>query len=236
MRQVDSPTKRSELLPLVENAATALLNKDVDGDMVLEQGPNEDWMDTAYRYGKVLYSNVCWLSALRSLAEVDGKREEWYDVYRETRKAVVKTFKLDSSEPVGVVGLRAYKKHVWQDTVLAAEHVESEDIVKQLSKKLDDKIGPRVVHPQLPISSWRSRKWGTYHNGAFWPWFSSMHALVLNRLGFIEESWRIMRSVVKYCLYEWVNPDNESGRGPKPFRTGCATALAVLAELHDGVE
>jgi hypothetical protein len=48
----------------VERAISSLRNRDVDGDQLLEQGPNEDWMDTMLRSGRVVYSQAAWGRAI----------------------------------------------------------------------------------------------------------------------------------------------------------------------------
>ncbi len=63
------------MLLAIDNLAT----RDVDGDGVLEQGCNEDWMDTILRAGKVVYSQGCWILALghlSSLLHQLGRKEE----------------------------------------------------------------------------------------------------------------------------------------------------------------
>ncbi len=236
LKKLGSKKITDELLPVLEKCAEALMKFDEDGDAILEQGPNEDWMDTAYRSGKVLYSNLCWASALKSLADVqtNGRADYWYDLYRETVKAIVKTFKLDSDNPIGVIGPRLFKYHVWQDIILAMEHIDIEGLLPRLSERLKANIGPRVVHPFLPYSNWRSRRWGYYHNGGFWPWFSSFHALALYKHGYVEEAWQMMANTLRYCIYEWVEPTRGEAKGPKPFRTGCASALYALFNFREG--
>ena len=50
------------------NAVKYLRNRDIDNDGLVEQGYNEDWMDTALRAGKVVYSQACWILALQNLS------------------------------------------------------------------------------------------------------------------------------------------------------------------------
>ena len=60
----------------MENAIQFMARRDVDNDALLEQTYNEDWMDTALRAGKVVYSQACWISALNefsALQSVIGK-------------------------------------------------------------------------------------------------------------------------------------------------------------------
>jgi glycogen debranching enzyme len=43
---------------------------DIDDDGLLEQNYNEDWMDTALRAGKIVYSQACWILALNNLSSL----------------------------------------------------------------------------------------------------------------------------------------------------------------------
>src|SRR5436309_2820138 len=56
------------LVPRMLNAVKYLRSRDIDNDGLLEQGHNEDWMDTALRAGKVVYSQACWILALQNLS------------------------------------------------------------------------------------------------------------------------------------------------------------------------
>jgi hypothetical protein len=49
-------------------AVDYLARRDVDNDGLLEQNHNEDWMDTALRAGKIVYSQACWILALKDLS------------------------------------------------------------------------------------------------------------------------------------------------------------------------
>ncbi len=42
-------------------------SRDFDDDGLLEQDYNEDWMDTALRKGRIVYSQACWLLAVKDL-------------------------------------------------------------------------------------------------------------------------------------------------------------------------
>jgi glycogen debranching enzyme len=47
-----------------------LKSRDIDGDGLLEQDQNEDWMDTTLRAGKIVYSQASWILALRNLSSL----------------------------------------------------------------------------------------------------------------------------------------------------------------------
>ena len=69
-------------VPKMLAAADYLLGRDLDNDGLLEQNYNEDWMDTALRTGKIVYSQACWilalqdLSALLSITESNGHAQK----------------------------------------------------------------------------------------------------------------------------------------------------------------
>src|ERR1051325_2451909 len=56
--------------PRMLRAIEHLNGRDVDDDGLLEQSHNEDWMDTAVRAGKIVYSQACWLLALNDLCSL----------------------------------------------------------------------------------------------------------------------------------------------------------------------
>ena len=60
----------SYLIPFLFRGIDYLFSRDVDGDGLLEQHYNEDWMDTVLRDGKIVYSQACWLLGLSSFAKL----------------------------------------------------------------------------------------------------------------------------------------------------------------------
>ena len=56
------------VIPSMLKAVEYLSSRDIDTDGLLEQNHNEDWMDTAIRAGKIVYSQACWILALRNMA------------------------------------------------------------------------------------------------------------------------------------------------------------------------
>ena len=68
---ISRPTELIEfLVSRLLDAINYLEGRDVDNDGLLEQGHNEDWMDTALRAGKIVYSQACWILALTNLASL----------------------------------------------------------------------------------------------------------------------------------------------------------------------
>jgi hypothetical protein len=58
------------VVPRMIKAIQYLNRRDIDNDGLLEQSHNEDWMDTALRAGKIVYSQACWLLALNDLSSL----------------------------------------------------------------------------------------------------------------------------------------------------------------------
>ena len=77
---ITDPQKVAEfVVPRMLRAVERLNSRDIDNDGLLEQSHNEDWMDTAVRAGKIVYSQACWLLALNDLcsllSELDRSEE-----------------------------------------------------------------------------------------------------------------------------------------------------------------
>jgi glycogen debranching enzyme len=70
-------------------AVDYLARRDVDNDGLLEQNHNEDWMDTALRAGKIVYSQACWILALKDLSTLLSRVGRDAESLR-TRKMAVK--------------------------------------------------------------------------------------------------------------------------------------------------
>jgi hypothetical protein len=69
----DPPKVTEFVVPRMLRAIEYLNRRDIDGDGLLEQNHNEDWMDTTLRAGKIVYSQACWLLALNDLSALLSK-------------------------------------------------------------------------------------------------------------------------------------------------------------------
>ena len=75
------------VVPRMLRAVEYLEIRDVDNDGLLEQSHNEDWMDTALRAGKIVYSQGCWIFGLIHLSVLLSKIGKSTDATRITRLA-----------------------------------------------------------------------------------------------------------------------------------------------------
>lgn len=58
------------IVPRMLEAVNYLASRDVDNDGLVEQGYNEDWMDTALRAGKIVYNQACWILATSNFSSL----------------------------------------------------------------------------------------------------------------------------------------------------------------------
>ena len=65
------------IIPHLVKAIDYLERRDKDKDGLLEQNHNEDWMDTGLRAGKIVYSQACWILALKNLSMLLTKSENY---------------------------------------------------------------------------------------------------------------------------------------------------------------
>jgi glycogen debranching enzyme len=102
---ITDPTKAIDfLVPRMLRAVDYLASRDIDNDGLLEQNHNEDWMDTALRAGKIVYSQACWILALKNLSSLlvsRGKQNESYRIRRMAEKAIEAVEELLWSEKDG---------------------------------------------------------------------------------------------------------------------------------------
>ncbi len=58
------------IVPRMVVAIHYLASRDIDNDGLLEQGYNEDWMDTALRAGKIVYDQASWILAANDFSSL----------------------------------------------------------------------------------------------------------------------------------------------------------------------
>ncbi len=58
------------IVPRMLEAVDYLASRDIDNDGLIEQGYNEDWMDTALRAGKIVYNQASWIMATSNFSSL----------------------------------------------------------------------------------------------------------------------------------------------------------------------
>jgi len=82
-------------------AVEYLTQRDVDNDGLLEQNHNEDWMDTALRAGKIVYSQACWILALKDLSTLLSR--------------IDKTAESERIMKMATKAIQAVEKNLWSE-------------------------------------------------------------------------------------------------------------------------
>lgn len=125
LRAIDS------LIPCLLQAVKYLDRQDVDGDGLLEQGHNEDWMDTALRSGKIVYSQASWLLALGnlySLLSILGYSEQAKEVIGLAKKTIHAVEKKLWSEQDGCYFDLLYLSPNWKEDSTTRNGLLTQDV------------------------------------------------------------------------------------------------------------
>jgi glycogen debranching enzyme len=231
--------------PRIREALAFLESKDIDGDGLLEQGPNEDWMDSMLRSGKIVYSQALWALALIDWSELlhklgNSKEAEESLLKAERVKEQVNT-KLwndglscfcDDLDNSAQMADDPSTPRVTQDSAffLLLETPKSQRALQALdrmkSELWNNKVGPYCIHPPAKTTGPFVLSPYKYQNGAFWPWITAVEILARLRHGQIEESNLLMERAILFASIEWVNPNTLSA-GSYPFRTSIASVRSA---------
>ncbi|MHB8567270.1 MAG: GH116 family glycosyl hydrolase [Nitrososphaerales archaeon] len=221
------------LFPQLQNTIKYLESRDIDGDLILEQGPNEDWMDTVMREGKIVYSQGTWLGALKAWALFLQYRGRKNDADRITDKLEQLEKQVDSLLWNGSCYADNCGGRINQDIVFYIKERLLKDTKSARSlKTIEDRlwinpVGPNVVDPIYEKTGPLRLGAYEYHNQAFWPWISSVE--VLARQANAESATGLLMKCIDSAAIEWKG--RKSGR--YPFRTGLAATLIAYKSTND---
>lgn len=232
------------LAPQVVHAVAYLRSRDVDGDHLLEQQPNEDWADTLLRHGKVSYSQAVWYKCLEAAEHVFalvGDRQRAADCRREraaVQRAINQILFTELGYYADYLGENGYALRRSLDTaLLVAFGIAAEEQARSTLAILDGlegPYGPAVVTPgYLPADTGPSKyPPGQYQNEGVWPWIAGYLSLAWARVGERERAARIIDRILgpnPYTIHEWV--DNVTGERHHPdFATGAGALAWAITE------
>lgn len=228
----------------VISAIDYLCSRDIDGDHLLEQGPNQDWADILLRRGRVSYTQAVWYRCLESAAEIfaslgDPSRAERYRrLQHDVRQAINRIL----LTPYGyyanyVASDRVSLRRSLDTALLVAFGVCDPDMgrhVLEMLGTLDGPFGYSVIEPGYAPEVIGPSKYppGQYQNEGIWPWISAYLALAWARLGNDSRARTVVRSLFPQqpdTMHEWI--DNLSGEAHHPDFATAAGALAwVITE------
>ncbi len=241
------------VVPKMLRAVDFLAGRDADGDGLLEQGHNEDWMDTVLRKGKIVYSQACWILALENLSSLTselgmgGESGRLAAMAGRARDAVEQ--RLWSEQDGTYVDLHDESPHMalTQDVVLyLIAATENNRAATGRAKSTLDTVRSRIWKDRWPLVTEAALKktgpWvlhpNQYHNHTFWPWITGIEMLARSRHGRIDECQALFSMLASSdsqsrmrAFYEWVNPLTNQGSGAYPFRTGISTIRIALLDM-----
>ena len=241
------------VVPKMLRAVDFLAGRDADSDGLLEQGHNEDWMDTVLRKGKIVYSQACWILALENLSSLTselgmgGESGRLAAMAGRARDAVEQ--RLWSEQDGTYVDLHDESPHMalTQDVVLyLIAATENNRAATGRAKSTLDTVRSRIWKDRWPLVTEAALKktgpWvlhpNQYHNHTFWPWITGIEMLARSRHGRIDECQALFSMLASSdsqsrmrAFYEWVNPLTNQGSGAYPFRTGISTIRIALLDM-----
>ncbi|MGH2447825.1 MAG: amylo-alpha-1,6-glucosidase [Chloroflexota bacterium] len=228
----------------VDRAISYLQSRDEDGDLLLEQGANEDWADTLLRSGNVSYTQAVWYAALRAAGTIfaavqrDGRADQCLTLAGDVAAAInghllsrygyYVNYRTDAS-----VSLR----RSLDTALLVAFGVAPDGVADEVLQYLDTlegPFGPSVIEPGYVPDDIGPSHYppGQYHNEGVWPWISSYLALAQARQG---QAWRAYDTICSLfgsqpeTIFEWV--DNLSGeQHHAEFATGAGALAWAITE------
>jgi glycogen debranching enzyme len=233
-----------KLIPRLRDALTYLEGRDLDGDMLLEQGPNEDWMDRMLRTGKLVYNQGLWIAALTqwsTLLRTVGKNEE-ADLADGKADSVIEAVESkmwrsdwDCYADESTTGNPGDAK-ITQDICFFLHSIKNkkhsqERINKTLAtieKTLWKAHGAACQEPPSKNTVPPILGPYKYQNGGVWSWITATEVLTRLSYGQIKESRLLLERVLPVAHLEWVDPNNTRSGGAFPFRTGIAATRTAL--------
>jgi len=226
----------SDLHPQLQAAMDNLVRRDSDGDLLVEQCPNEDWADHMRRHGKVTYTQAVWYGAVCAAPSLGLQAPDPPAVREAIRRALLRP-----SGPLDWRCPRTRGTRVVQDFSLLILHdVLDSDEAGWLLRRLDRLKaghGHRVVSP-----AFRARYMGPYHfkrgeyqNAGIWTWLTGWEAQARAVSGDTETARLLIASC--FCpgcdrIYEWIEP-RAGSRHNADFSTGAGSILSALARLRE---
>ncbi len=235
MKVTGDSTFSRELQPALQAAMDYLVSRDSDGDLLVEQCPNEDWADHMRRHGKVTYTQAVWYGAVQAAESLGLEAPRASDVRDAIRAALWRRDgrALDWRCP------RARSDRVTQDSsLLVLMEVLDEGEAHNLLRRLDAlgcSHGHRIVAP-----AFRGSRMGPYHfkageyqNAAIWTWLTGWEAQARAKVGDRETALRLIDSC--FCptckrIYEWIDPRTGDRYNPD-FATGAGSLLSAIAAV-----
>ncbi len=185
-----------------KKAVEWLEKQDKGKDNLIEEGLFANWEDSIFKFGKVLYSNICYLSALNSFAKAckRAKKEEIWEEFgkkaEKTKNSLNRIF-WNGSYFIDWIDFSKQDFFSSDGNVLAiywniADQLQGETIENKIKQHQLNRIPIKTNYPAYPF--WRipiillPMKAYHYHNGFSWQWLGCLNAICLKKIGFMDEA------------------------------------------------
>jgi glycogen debranching enzyme len=119
------------IVPRMLKAIDYLASRDIDNDGLLEQHDNEDWMDTALRAGKIVYSQACWILALKDLSAL--------------LSSINKKTIADTTRDMAGKAIQAVERNLWSEVDNCYIDIQSPNHVGGLPRMLTQDVSMYLV-------------------------------------------------------------------------------------------
>lgn len=177
---------------------------DIDADLLIEETEYSNWADSLKKKGKVLYSNVCHIYALKCMSDLGFK--EYLPKYKEAKKRLNELFWSGEHYIDWIDEEKHYNYFSTDGNFLAillgisdekkAMHIEEASHIFDIHD-----VPSRCVHPEFPKNyaylPLRLAGLGDYHNGLSWIWLGCINALAKHHLGMEKEAKELMHKISK---------------------------------------
>lgn len=201
----------------IQKAVEWAISTDYNNDWLIEEGHYSTWADSLKKHGNVLYTNVCFFKAAKSIAEISkilGKKFEHskYSIIAEKIKNKINREFWNGQYYIDWIdGKKKYNYFSTDGIVLAvlwgiAGRKKSHSIINCLKKFRISKPHPSktnyppyhfmFAHPVLHMIGL-----GDYHNSTVsWIWLGCISAIAKNRLGRKKEAVAVMSRIAELVV------------------------------------
>lgn len=227
-----------------------LKRRDIDGDSLLEQGENEDQQDCLRRRGKVTFSQALWFQAVNKLSRLEkflnhkDKAFELKDLMAKIRKAINEKLWLKSKGYYAdYIDEKTTSNRLNQDTSLLitfgiAPKSRAKIMLNKMDELLWNEYGAVNLYPPYEYKETAPLKLppGTYLNSAVWPWICGYEISARFAVGNEEKANELLRRVLPYYLYEWIDPKKGTPYGAYPFATNMGVLLDIISTNYSKIK
>lgn len=227
-----------------------LKRRDVDGDFLLEQGENEDQQDCLGRRGKVTFSQALWFQAVNKLSRLEkilnhkDKSFELKNLMTKIKKAINDKLWLKSKGYYAdYIDEETTSERLNQDTSLLitfaiAPKSRANTMLNKMEELLWNEYGAVNLYPPYEYEKTAPLKLppGTYLNSAIWPWICGYEISARFAIGDKEKANKLLKRVLPYYSYEWIDPKKGIPYGSYPFATNMGILLYIISTNYSKIK